>query len=463
MEFVSECFLQNFRLRFNTYISTHHGASVTSRIPPSLQTNLPIAVSEAGYNLNMSSNRILRSQLRPRGYKHYKAIMKQVVGGAFSGLFDPVLEDEIVRLLVQCSQQDVEGLDIDDQEAMLCDSVDIVFIKIQRLLVSRLKVYLESIVKRLLDPATALRWDQKTNNCQTFCDALIDTKLFGRLIHSYDVTPEPHGVSTLYAMSFVCRPSAYVPSKVKTKFDVPNGLTEEYLLQFRYGRHIDSDMLDSLSEYWHDWCGFNSHLYKYQDLFAWDCTEAYGRLSSQCGDCNMAKHVWAFPFDSFSVVQMHLSRSRELYPGRMSDHDWMRNRLSVLVAQEKLITVATAMTRSNAFYKATAWLHTSVNPSNDRLKLGGIHRAQPYSHQFEHGVYHEYFIAEWASLTREDQTKAYENLRMARVNLPDVIQSKRSESLGLCDSWVDDDFALAFAFADSYGDGDSMGPYCTDG
>jgi hypothetical protein len=29
---------------------------------------------------------------------------------------------------------------------------------------------------------------------------------------------------------------------------VPNGLTEEYLLKFHYGRHDESDIIDTLAE-----------------------------------------------------------------------------------------------------------------------------------------------------------------------------------------------------------------------
>src|SRR5213079_2057893 len=97
-------------------------------------------------------------------------------------------------------------------------------------------------------------------------------------------------------------------------------------------------------------------------------------------------------------------------PRPLSDLDWMQNRLTVLLAQDVLLTAATAMAKTPAFCKATAWLHTQQDPKKDRLKLGGIHRAQPFSHCFEQGKYHHYFIAEWAHLKREHQIAAYELL-----------------------------------------------------
>ena len=291
-----------------SHVSAHQGAIISSRDSPSLQSNLFIAPEEPEDCLNVGSDRMLRSQTRPRRFKRYKAMMKQVVSGAFTGFFEPSLEDEVVRLLVHHSHprhEETDGLDITDQEASLGRSADVLLKAVKTLIAPRLAIYLDSIVKKLVDPVIALRWDKKSNNCQTFCDTLIDTRRFGRLIHSSDGPRQPQSKEPLYAMSFVCRPSAYAPPRVETKLDVPNGLTEEYLLQFRYGYHLDSDILDYMAEYWHDWGGFGTHLYNYQDLFPWDCTEAYTQSSGRCGDCNMAKHVWAFPFDSFSAVQMH--------------------------------------------------------------------------------------------------------------------------------------------------------------
>jgi hypothetical protein len=91
-----------------------------------------------------------------------------------------------------------------------------------------------------------------------------------------------------------------VKERIKTKFDVPNGQIEEYLLKFRFGRHDDADIVDTLQEYWHDWGAFGGHIYKYQGLFPWDCTEAYSRYPVECNEYNLAKHVWSFPFDSWS-------------------------------------------------------------------------------------------------------------------------------------------------------------------
>ena len=73
------------------------------------------------------------------------------------------------------------------------------------------------------------------------------------------------------------------------------------------------------------------------------------------------------------------------------------------------------MAQNPSFLKATSWLGKQADPQLDRLKLGGTHRAQPFSHYFEQSTYHYYFIAEWAHLKRTNQIAAYELLRDERM------------------------------------------------
>lgn len=353
--------------------------------------------------------------------------MKQVAGGAFCGLFDEHIEDDLVEALLAESQQpEKPGLGVARNTKRFDESIERLVRKLKRYLGSRVKVYLESIVRKLLDPQISVRWDVFSNNCQDFCNNLIDMELFNPLVaqptQGTKVTSGP-----LYLMSFVCRSGSYERETVKSKYDVPNGLTEEYLLKFRYGRHDESNIIDTLQEYWHDWGAFGAGIYRHQNLFPWDCTEAYRRYPVKCNTCNISKHVWAFPFDSWSIIALHLATDRYHYPptdrenpGPMSDLEWTRNRLTVLLAQDALLTAARHMVASPLFREATQWLHEQRNPKLDRLKLGGIHRAQPFSHHFEKGVYHHYFVAEWAHLKRDQQIKAYELLRDGRMKKKDV-------------------------------------------
>ncbi|KAF4341102.1 hypothetical protein FBEOM_4972 [Fusarium beomiforme] len=382
---------------------------------------------------------VWKRKRKATGRKRYKAIMKQVVGVPFSGDYGSHDQElSIVQdLLAACEKPfDDPGLPTSDQVKLLNTLLEPVLEKLKVLLSPRLEVYLRSISERLLDQDVKLAWSATHNNCQTFCSSLIDKAVFQPLVNGEpgDISSD---VSPLYTMSFVCPDEGYKRRGVRTKFDVPFGLTEEYLLRFHFGRHDESDIIDTYQEYWYDWGAFGSTLYKYQDLYPWDCTEAYGRYPTKCGDCNLAKHVWAFPFDSWSVSSHHLSRDRHMYGPALTDQDltavgegatassWMRNRLTVLSAMAVLHRAATAMAQSLKFQKATAWLHkgltdSTLDPSLARVKLGGIHRAQPCSHYFEAGVYSHYFIAPWATLTRDKQIKAYELQRDGRAGLPDM-------------------------------------------
>ncbi|KAK5988534.1 hypothetical protein PT974_10017 [Cladobotryum mycophilum] len=418
--------------------------------PPQLQVlrDSPPEIEDS-LLLTGQTERTLYSQRRSRTPKRYKAMLKQVVGGAFSGFFDAETEDAIIDATINASLQLIDdGSSTGEKAAMMEQTTSRILAMLSDYLSPRLEAYIDSIVNRLLDPNLDLRWDFRSNNCQMFCDNLINRNRFGSFLARHvNTDPKNKTPAPLYLMSFVCRPGAYVKDKTKSKFDVPNGLTEEYLLKFRYGRHDESDIIDTLAEYWYDWGGFEGPIYRYQDVFPWDCTEAYGRYPVKCSECNISKHVLAFPFDSWSLISLHLSRGRQLYPknpqgkhsaldnppsstkrfptGHMTDINWFHNRLTVLLAQDTLLTAAVAMARCSTFGESTLWLHMQENEQLDRLKLGGIHRAQPFSHHFEKGAYHQYFVADWASMQRPDRIEAYETLRDWRATRQEIGSKKK--------------------------------------
>lgn len=369
--------------------------------------------------------------------------MKQVIGTAFTGLTDPDLELEIIRDLAAASQTlltGLGGLTQAKRQQIMDDLVQQLVLKVKDLIGSRAQVYLENISDRLLEPEMNLSWSSTKNNCQDFCDALIDQNLFAPFIAPAPATFNDRGIAPLYLMSFVCRPGSRPQQKVDTKFDVPMGLTEEYLFRYHFGGP-SSDIIDTLQEYWHDWGAFGRNLYKFQDLFPWDCTEAYGRYPSMCGECDIAKHILAFPFDSWSISALHLARSPFFYARTnpasaetFSNPEWIQNRLLVLSAQEMLIRVASAMAQNSSFAAATDWLHKQDDPSQDRLKLGGIHRAQPFSHGFEPRSIATFLTAPWTLLQFSDQKATYEVLRNYRMKLPDVELSFVTDDLSTTDN-----------------------------
>lgn len=359
--------------------------------------------------------------------------MKQVVGVPFSGVLPYDAELQIVNDVLAESKAPFDNPDLSesDQDAILDSALEPILRQLKTLIQTRVRVYLQSIAQRLLDPVNDITWSITENNCQKFCDSIIDHTLFKYLVNGPGHLTQVDG--PLYTMSFVCPNEGYTNQDVKSQFDVPKGLTEEYLLRFRFGRYDEADIIDTYQEYWHDWGAFGGSIYPYQDLFPWDCTEAYRKCRTRCGECNLAKHVWAFPFDSWSIAALHLARDSHMYAPtsvvgetglHASPQSWLKNRLQVLRAASILHRVAAAMAKSRSFCRATAWLAwldaeelRNQNVSLIRVKLGGIHRAQPYSHYFEAGKGVEYWIAPWALQPRSEQIRAYEKLRDERMQL----------------------------------------------
>ncbi|TLD21387.1 hypothetical protein PspLS_09285 [Pyricularia sp. CBS 133598] len=488
--------------------------------------------------------------------RRVKACMKQVVGSPFWGLGeDQEAEADIVNDLVKAAEHYRDDPTRDNHtngDIKRRRRVQILY-KLRKLLQDRVQIYIISIVNKLLDRDMARYSPVATS--MAFCERLIDRHLFGSFMVyprtcMLDQRPEHpssrssrgtknHGSKqSLYLLSFVSRAGCHdgLPKSIfpPSKLSQPNGHIEEYMLQYRHrGSHDTPDVVDSLAEYWTDWAGFRKPIYRYQPLFPWDCTEARSKEDGardhvKCGKCSLAKHVWAFPFDSWSIIQLHLFRDRRFYTPRldadakgqsaqMGDAEWLTNRLQVLEAMQALGRIAVAMHSSRSFRQHCKWNFVSrelqfpwiqpvmrrffvhpaallitivimialglvnlVNGTNppasffdmliglilglvvscfcapclsrkfrvfkaekrslrlawinaragkvlhDRVKLAGIHRAQPKSHAYEQrhgGVPRDCTLADWADLRAEDQIAAYEEERDARsVDLDGIIQ-----------------------------------------
>ncbi|KAK4122064.1 hypothetical protein N657DRAFT_635497 [Parathielavia appendiculata] len=394
--------------------TTKSGALIALREVPVFHERFALATKrDTALVVSGSSQRTLWKQTRkPNVPKRYKAVMKQVIGAPFTGIFPLDDELEIGRDLLAASKQ-LDDLSFKDQ-AVLDSVLESSMHKLKNLLQIHVRLYLNSLASRLFDPNTTLAWSAD-NNCQTFCNSLIDASIFEPLVSKPlpgDASPGP-----LYLFSFVTRSppeSGYVRHKVNSKYDVPLGYVEEYLLRFHFG-HNSSDLIDTCHEYWTDWAAFDGPIHPdpYHSPFPWDCTEAYGRYPTVCGGhqlegkkdtaCNLSKHIWAFPFDAWSFIAQHLTRDKYLYPtitmitdtataNKQQQQSWTTNRLTLLRANTLLSRAAVAMAGTPLFHAATAWLH-SDSPTSllahhtnlARVRLGGIHRAQPFSHYFDTG------------------------------------------------------------------------------
>lgn len=371
-------------------------------------------------------NRKVWKQEFDSGLKRYKAIMKQVVGSPFGDFPNSGEEREIVRAVADAGNSKTEA---EEYDAVL----ESILGKLKAVLGARLSTYLGSIATKLLDPETALIWDPSTNSCQQFCNSVLDTKLFKPLFSGPPGTER--GDVPLYTMSFVCPDEGYHQRIVRTKDDVAPGLTEEYLGDLYFGRHEESDLIDSCQEYWYDWAGLEMPECGHNNLFPFDCTRAFGgpkRDETQdCGNCSLSRHLWAFPFDSWAMISMHLLRDPFSYaqPGSYNPDKpqhvaaWFKNRVDTLQAQSILRRAASAMTASPMLRSATAWMHSDSHrlarePSLARIRMGGIHRAQPMSHYFDKGPNDLYFLAGWAPMA--DRALQYRAARMERARAVEI-------------------------------------------
>ncbi|UQC73929.1 uncharacterized protein CLUP02_00576 [Colletotrichum lupini] len=317
--------------------------------------------------------------------RRVKAFMKQIVGSPFWSLReeDRDAEAEIIKDVAKASLDYIGVLHVgkgSKHEQKKSKARKKILEKLRTLLHERVELYIHSIVNKLFDESLPLEWNMGSNNCQNFCDALIDRNVFGSFMvyhrHCKEKKHNGQASQVQYLMSFVSRIGCHdgltrrvAPSSKATS---ANGHTEEFLLRFRrFAHHNDTDIVDSLVEYWTDWGGFRAPIFRHQGLFPWDCTEARtlkeeaDHPQKKCGDCSLAKHLWAFPFDAWSVAQFHLLRERRFYAPspvtgkdnqiQMADHDWEENRHRVLEAFQVLGSMGVAMHRSQVFRDRCRW------------------------------------------------------------------------------------------------------------
>jgi hypothetical protein len=160
---------------------------------------------------------------------------------------------------------------------------------------------LEEIAMKLGDKNFNRQWDYGFNNCQLWVEKILDTKKLRQFLNQ-----------DMYTFSFVCRPGAHLYYQEDSPW-TPYGLSEEYIFGFRDGFHDEDDIFDALQTYWYDFAAFPSPLYQHHDLVPWDCTEAKVDTKHKCGNCRLLRHLWSFPFDSWSILQLHLLKDRGQY------------------------------------------------------------------------------------------------------------------------------------------------------
>jgi hypothetical protein len=426
-------------------------------------------------HLAVSASKELFEAKRVPIARRIKACLKQVVSGLFSGFgfINKAKELEIVKELAsECYKINTANeISARHRKIALNKAIDRIHLLLQALINPILDEYLRSIQAQIFDPKFLLKWNFYNNNCQILCESLIQRDIFKDFVSPVFGRTKATQVSQprdpLYCFSFICgtNDNEGLPrlARPKSKNYAPNGLSEEYLLRFRkFGHHNESDIVDTLHEYWWDWGAFEGTLFPYQDLFPWDCTEAFGTGIAnngddiRCGECNLTKHAWAFPFDSWSIISLHLLRRPECYQeSLLSDENpsvrWLKNRITCLSALHCLNSIAVAIQKTPGFREQCVWkpnkmvnspspqprtsksrlhdlLKRELQPSDQRIlqyahgraRMAGIFRAQPQSHFFELDERHDCDLSPWADVAEEEQISAYKTLRDARADMLDI-------------------------------------------
>src|ERR1700733_7713215 len=164
------------------------GALISIRDPLQMTIDNPRTSQEvigSTQRLGLHENRDLkRGRAHKRGCRRAKPCMKQVVSGLFSGLNCDSRESDIINLLVQETRSiKVEQTWIPAEPQILKAAQKLtqeLKNKFGRLVECNLTV----IVDRLLDQTLKLGFHHKTNNCQFFCENILDKTRFQNFLDS---------------------------------------------------------------------------------------------------------------------------------------------------------------------------------------------------------------------------------------------------------------------------------------
>ena len=317
---------------------------ITFRDPPDLtlaaeySDDDDMSVLRPDYALALSpkSPRTIYEQHRPRTHRRLNMVVKQVMGGLFSG-FDPrwsEMETRVIDKLVFLANDlyhpdEKKSRNYNKRQAdkLWAATKDVVKL-LRDTLDMDVSSHLSKLAKRLFDPHFKIHWSQYRNNCQIFCDKLLEGS------HYSTVFPLKHPGRDLsgcpqYLVSFVAR----LPHIVSDGGPIKSRPSAYYFERF----HRSEDIIDDI------WQVDPALQLRNERMLLWRCQAVHGQDA-----CELADHVWEFPSEAASILQFHLLRSSARYPlGKDDVHTtfemWARNRLEVVNALDMLVTLLAAI------------------------------------------------------------------------------------------------------------------------
>jgi len=271
------------------------------------------------------------------------ATTTQVLGGLFSG-HNPKWserEDEVIRLLItESSQYEEKPTKSRAYNAKrLREASGRIADLLKSFLEKEVSSYLQHFTSVLLAPSTKLKWDQVSNNCQTFCQNLVvHQEIFRTIFPTAKVVEIEQGSAPRYLLNFASEKfgSLYDSAVYHT---TP---TSAYLAEFHTGEDI--------VEYFQTWPDIPKPN-NCAALLCWPCQTNE--------NCSIGQHMWIFPHETTSLVQMHILRVRSSYrhsyettdpreeePTLFTDEEWFRNRLLILLGLDSFLGTAGALAAS---------------------------------------------------------------------------------------------------------------------
>ncbi|CAH0050688.1 unnamed protein product [Clonostachys solani] len=166
----------------NGVAHTDGGVVISSRLSPHPdQASLHNSDNTRALLLTGKKRKLVFNQSRNQSQQWNKTTMKQVSGNDFCGLFDAKNENKVIDAFIQESLN-VKGTCTGngcscEREKIYAGTIRVLN-ELKRYLGPRVRLYMNTVAGRLLDPSVRLAWHPDNNNCQAFCESLIDSAIF---------------------------------------------------------------------------------------------------------------------------------------------------------------------------------------------------------------------------------------------------------------------------------------------
>ncbi|KAF2033542.1 hypothetical protein EK21DRAFT_109010 [Setomelanomma holmii] len=257
------------------------------------------------------------------------ASVVQVMGGLFSMHKHSwkTTEESVINRVVQAataykSQLPMAMLEQRKAQAQaLLQAADDIVALLQATIEVSVRHYLHLLLRHIPNRRFPLEWNMTSNNCQAFCDNLLQD--FSTVFPVHGNTTSDSSAIPNYLLSFTARfPALSEKSFVTSSFDA-------YFRSF----HQELDIIDTLeAETNYAPTPDGAFTLNYCNrLLLWDCL----------GDnCHLADHMWRHASDSISILHFHLQQPQNAYwkdadglgrPQRLSREEWLRQRVQVML------------------------------------------------------------------------------------------------------------------------------------